>query len=257
LTCWWGSSPSGSILRLARLGGMSCLVRREGYLTVGSEHPSGVCGPEQALRLVSTGAYFEAFRQDKVCLETAAGNILTLSKGRVGRACSPENQFVLQAVATVRMTRGRDALSFAPPPDQEPSGEYCVYNPISGFYLSSKARPQAQCGETEHWRLEQAPAVPSQKCAKGGRSSGGSSSSNAHRRASGKSGAPVSSSRRRHTSVAGAAVAALLDPHYASVRSPLVALYGYVAAATALLLARGLLKHMVERATRGGRGTDR
>ncbi|CAM9951648.1 unnamed protein product [Sphacelaria rigidula] len=202
------SSPG---VRLEKYG-QSCLGGPAGFVEAGGKRLSKVCGAEQALRPVKTGAYFEAFRQDKVCLEVAGGGFLSLGRVHVAQACTPEVQFVFQLV----QRRGKkpkpgstEVLSAGPSPWTQDPGEYCVYNPTLGLYLSAQGHPKASCGELEHWIMKPAPTAP-------GLSRG-------------------SANERESQSV----VSMLLHPNFLS-RGPLRTLYGYLAAATCLLLVRAV-----------------
>lgn len=218
--------------------GQSCLESQAGYVEAGGKRLSRVCGAEQALRPVATGAYFEAFRQDKVCLEVAGGGFLTLGRVHVAQACLPENQFVFQQVTSTKppssKSKGGGGGSAASKTTGD--GEYCVYNPTSGFYLSSQGRPRAQCGSMEHWRVKPAPRAPGLKGTGGGSGSGPKTSSTAK-----------------------SMIAVLLHPGFLS-RGPLRTFYGYLLAATALLVARAVFSKLatspcVASARRGGGGS--
>lgn len=192
--------------------GQACLGNPAGFVEAGGKRLAKVCGAEQALRPVKTGAYFEAFRQDKVCLEVAGGGFLTLGRVHVAQACTPENQFVFQQVQSPKAKKAKlgikDALSSAPAAGTRDAGEYCVYNPTSGFYLSAQSRPKASCTQLEHWFVKPAPRAP------------GLSSDNSNKSSQ-------------------SMVSMLLHPDFLS-RGPLLTLYGYLAAATALLIARAI-----------------
>lgn len=203
----------------------SCLESKAGYVEAGGKRLSRVCGVEQALRPVTTGAYFEAFRQDKVCLEVAGGGFLTLRRVHVAQACGPENQFVFQEVTPAKSSKAK-ARGKAASRRAADSGMYCVYNPTSGLYLSAEGRPKAQCGSMEHWRVKPAPRAPGLK---GGGAGSGS---------------------RKST------LSALLHPSFLS-RGPLHTFYGYLLVATALLVARAVFSMLatsscVAAASRGG-----
>lgn len=193
--------------------GQSCLESESGYVEAGVKRLARVCGAEQALRPMATGAYFEAFRQDKMCLEVAGGGFLTLGRVHVAQACTPENQFVFQQVSSSK-SRAKagtpDALSSAPAAGTPDDGEYCLYNPTSGFYLSAQNRPKAQCGQLEHWRVKAAPRAPGLKV----------------NSAAGRAKTPWTVSK-------------LVHPNFLS-HGPLHTVYGYLLAATALLVARAV-----------------
>lgn len=193
--------------------GQSCLGNPSGFVEAGGKRLAKVCGAEQALRPVKTGAYFEAFRQDKVCLEVAGGGFLTLGRVHVAQACTPENQFVFQLIQSPTAKKPKpgstDVLSSGPSSHARDVGEYCVYNPTSGLYLSAQGRPKASCGELEHWFVKPAPTTLG--LSKDSRKKRGSES----------------------------AMSMLLHPDFLS-RGPLRTLYGYLAAATALLVARAV-----------------
>ncbi|CAM9184361.1 unnamed protein product [Ectocarpus sp. 8 AP-2014] len=205
--------------------GQSCLESQAGFVEAGGKRLSRVCGAEQALRPVATGAYFEAFRQDKVCLEVAGGGFLTLGRVHVAQACLPEFQFVFQEVASTKLSskdKGDGSVGGGTAAD---SVEYCIYNPTSGFYLSAQGRPRAQCGAMEHWRVRPAPLAPGLK-AGGGGGGGGS--------LAGSGGTSMK---------ANSVFSALLHPNFLS-RAPLLTFYGYLLAATALLVARALFSKL-------------
>ena len=233
LALWKASSavlkPSTPSLRFEKYG-QSCLESQHGFVEAGGKRLSRVCGVEQALRPVTTGAYFEAFRQDKVCLEVAGGGFLTLRRVHVAPACVPGNQFVFQEVSTKKSkAKARERGVSSSTAD---NGMYCVYNPTSGLYLSSQGFPKAQCGPDEHWRVKPAPRAP-------GLMGGGGAGSN-----------PTGS--RKST------VSALLHPSFLS-RGPLHTFYGYLLVATALLVARAVFSKLatapcVVAASRGGSG---
>eukprot|EP00903_Cladosiphon_okamuranus_P018801 g17295.t1 len=219
----WKTSPAIAILASPNPNlpfekhGHSCLESQKGYVEAGGKRLSRVCGVEQALRAVTTGAYFEAFRQDKVCLEVAGGGFLTLRRVHVNPACVPDNQFVFQevtsAISSAAKGRGSAASS-----STAGNGMYCVYNPTSGLYLSAQGHPQAQCGPMEHWRVKPAPRAPGLKGGAGGAESG-----------------PTGS--RKST------VSALLHPSFLS-RGPLHTFYGYLFVATVLLIARAVFSNL-------------
>ncbi|CAM9532710.1 unnamed protein product [Ectocarpus sp. 12 AP-2014] len=207
--------------------GQSCLESQAGFVEAGGKRLSRVCGAEQALRPVATGAYFEAFRQDKVCLEVAGGGFLTLGRVHVAQACLPEFQFVFQEVASTKLpskdrgdgsgSGGRLVVGGGTAAD---SVEYCIYNPASGFYLSAQGRPRAQCGAMEHWRVRPAPLAPGLKGGGGILAGSGGTSTKAK-----------------------SVFSALLHPNFLS-RAPLLTFYGYLLAATALLVARALFSKL-------------
>lgn len=205
--------------RLIEKYGQSCLESQAGYVEAGGKRLSRVCGAEQALRPVATGAYFEAFRQDKVCLEVAGGGFLTLGRVHVAQACLPENQFVFQQVVSTKSSKAKNGGRVASSRTAD-DGQYCVYNPTSGFYLSAQGRPRAQCGSMEHWRVKPAPRAPGLKGAGGGSVSSATSSSTAK-----------------------SMVSVLLHPSFLS-RGPLHTFYGYLLAATALLVARAVFSKL-------------
>lgn len=190
--------------------GQSCLESEKGYVEAGGKRLSKVCGAEQALRPVATGAYFEAFRQDKVCLEVAGGGFLTLGRVHVSEACTPENQFVFQQVQSKPKAGTKESLSSAPAAGTVDVGDYCVYNPTSGFYLSTQSRPRAQCGQLEHWRVKSAPHAPGLK-------------------------KPLVTEGSKAQSI----VSVLIHPNFLS-RGPLHTFYGYLLVGTALLIARAV-----------------
>ncbi|CAM9384512.1 unnamed protein product, partial [Ectocarpus sp. 12 AP-2014] len=207
--------------------GQSCLESQAGFVEAGGKRLSRVCGAEQALRAVATGAYFEAFRQDKVCLEVAGGGFLTLGRVHVAQACLPEFQFVFQEVASTKLSStdrgdgsgggGRLVVGGGTAAD---SVEYCIYNPASGFYLSAQGRPRAQCGAMEHWRVRPAPLAHGLKGGGGILAGSGGTSTKAK-----------------------SVFSALLHPNFLS-RAPLLTFYGYLLAATALLVARALFSKL-------------
>eukprot|EP00752_Nemacystus_decipiens_P012657 g11211.t1 len=232
LALWKASSvvlkPTTPSRRFEKYG-QSCLESQHGYVEAGGKRLSRVCGVEQALRPVATGAYFEAFRQDKVCLEVAGGGFLTLRRVHVAPACVPGNQFVFQEVVSTKASTAKPG-GRAVSTSTADSGMYCVYNPTSGLYLSSQGFPKAQCGPDEHWRVKPAPRAP-------GLADGGA-----------ESGSAVS---RKST------VSALLHPSFLS-RGPLHTFYGYLVVVTALLVARAVFSKLATSpcvvAGRGGRG---
>ena len=213
----WVPRTSG---RRFEVYGNSCLESQDGYVQAGSKDLSRECGAEQGLRPVSTGAYFEAFRQDKVCLEVAGGGYLTLGRAHVAETCTPENQFVFQQIQSPR-TRARaragspDALSSAPAAGSPDFGVYCLYNPASGLYLSTKNSSQVHCKQDEQWRVTKAPLAPGPKISRSG-----------------------AVSRVKPVSM-------LLHPNYMS-HGPLRTVYGYLLAATALLVARAIFAKLLE-----------
>ncbi|CAB1103174.1 GT8 [Ectocarpus sp. CCAP 1310/34] len=221
--------------------GQSCLESQAGFVEAGGKRLSRVCGAEQALRPVATGAYFEAFRQDKVCLEVAGGGFLTLGRVHVAQACLPEFQFVFQEVAPTKLSSkdkgdgsgGGGRLVVGGGTAAE-SVEYCIYNPASGFYLSAQGRPRAQCGAMEHWRVRAAPLAPGLKGGGGSLAGSGGTSTKAK-----------------------SAFSALLHPNFLS-RAPLLTFYGYLLAATALLVARALFSMLATSPCVGatGRGSS-
>ncbi|CAM9285561.1 unnamed protein product, partial [Ectocarpus sp. 4 AP-2014] len=202
--------------------GQSCLESQAGFVEAGGKRLSRVCGAEQALRPVATGAYFEAFRQDKVCLEVAGGGFLTLGRVHVAQACLPEFQFVFQEVASTKLSSKDKGDGSGGGGTAEDSVEYCIYNPASGFYLSAQGRPRAQCGAMEHWRVRPAPLAPGLKAGGGGGSLAGSGGT---------------------STKAKSVFSALLHPNFLS-RAPLLTFYGYLLAATALLVARALFSKL-------------
>lgn len=195
--------------------GLSCLGNDEGeFVEAGVKRMSRVCGAEQALKPVATGAYFEAFRQDKVCLEVAGGGFLSLDRIHVFQTCAPENQFVFQHVPS-KKTRAGSKGDSAPSNSAADDGEYCVYNPTSGFYLSAQPRPKAQCGEKERWRVSSVPRSARPKKGAGG----------------------IVSTTQQQQRQSTASV--LVHPSFLS-RGPLHTFYGYLLAATVLLVARAV-----------------
>lgn len=217
--------------------GFSCLKNQAGYVDAGEKRLSKVCGPDQALRPVSTGAHFEAFRQDKMCLEVAGGGFLTIGRTNVAETCAPETQFVFHQIRSPKAkvqgkAGGADALSSAPAAGSEDSGIYCVYNPTSGLYLSAENHARVQCGPTEYWYVKKAPRSQGQMKT---RSSSG--------------GRFASSSKIKHASM-------LLHPNYLS-HGLLHTVYGYLLVATTLLVARAVFAKFLEikTASDSGRGS--
>lgn len=217
--------------------GLSCLKNPAGYVDAGEMRLSGVCGPDQALRPVSTGAHFEAFRQDKMCLEVAGGGFLTIGRTNVAETCAPETQFVFHQIRSPkakvkRKAGGADALSSAPAAGSADSGIYCVYNPTSGLYMSAKNHAKVQCGPDEYWHVKKAPRLQGQMKL---RSSSGRTF--------------ASSSKIKHASM-------LLHPNYLS-HGPLHTVYGYLLVATTLLVARAIFAKLLEMKTASdsGRGS--
>ncbi|CAM9304655.1 unnamed protein product [Scytosiphon promiscuus] len=207
--------------------GQSCLESQAGFVEAGGKRLSRVCAAEQALRPVATGAYFEAFRQDKLCLEVAGGGFLTLGRVHVAQACLPENQFVFQQVAASKSSKAKvGGAAAAGAAAAASSGEYCVYNPTSGFYLSAQRRPRAHCGPMEHWRVRPAPSAPGLSGGSGGGGGGGA-------RATGST--PLKKAK--------SVFSALLHPSFLS-GGPLHTFYGYLLAATALLVARAVFSKL-------------
>ncbi|CAM9761126.1 unnamed protein product, partial [Hapterophycus canaliculatus] len=217
---WRASSasfrPTNPVRRFEEYG-QSCLESQAGFLEAGVKRLSRVCGAEQALRPVATGAYFEAFRQDKLCLGVAGGGFLTLRRVYVEQACLPENQFVFQQVTASKASKakvGGGVGAVASVAAAGDSDKYCVYNPSSGLYLSAEHMPKAHCGSMEHWRVRPAPSAPGLKGRGGGNSAGST---------------PVQKAK--------SVFSALLHPSFLS-GEPLHTFYGYLLAATVLLVAR-------------------
>lgn len=235
-TIFTTSIPTTPTRRFER-NGLSCLKNQAGYVDAGEKHLAGVCGPDQALRPVSTGAHFEAFRQDKMCLEVAGGGFLTIGRTNVAETCAPETQFVFHQIQSLKAKAqakagSPDALSSAPSAGSADSGIYCVYNPTSGLYLSAQNHARVHCGPMEHWHVEKAPRSDGQVKLRS--SSGGTT---------------ASSSKIKHASM-------LLHPNYLS-HGPLHTVYGYLLVATTLLLARAVFAKLLEMqtATDSGRGS--
>ncbi|CAM9624435.1 unnamed protein product, partial [Laminaria digitata] len=228
--------------------GLSCLGNDAGeFVEAGVKRMSRVCGAEQALRPVVTGAYFEAFRQDKVCLEVAGGGFLTLDRIHVFQACAPENQFVFQAVPSKKARVGnKEALSSG----GAAADEYCVYNPTSGFYLSAQARPKAQCGEKERWRVNPVPLSARPKKGTGFSSTAATTTP----------GLVTTAQQQQQQQQRQSTASVLVHPSFLS-RGPLHTFYGYLLAATVLLVARAVFAKLAgwqsaAASSRGGGGAS-
>ncbi|CAN0167032.1 unnamed protein product, partial [Phaeothamnion confervicola] len=181
---------------------------------------AGACGENEHFRPVATGIYVEAFRQYKVCLQTAGGRYLSLAPDKFASSCVPENQFVFLrppvdypgGTSDIALASGTGTLQGS----RGGSGggneeevvaaeeEFCLYNPMLGLYLNARGRGRAQCGAAERWRI--APVVP-----------------------------PGPDVRMVVDNTA-----AMLHPHFAS-RAPVAAILTYLGVSAVLLHGRGWL----------------
>lgn len=170
--------------------GEQCIYGEAGYISGEGSSLESSCGPLETLRpmLVSLvgdiyGIGSDAAHTTKhkswwqrkntreaVCLRTPSGKFLTPLRGRLADACTEETWFVLQtagpdpcsAEQSVERSSGelsvrnsfRRRMQHEPLQIAAPQPGYCLYNPHTGLYLSSLARPQPLCRRSEQWYID-------------------------------------------------------------------------------------------------------